>query len=79
MRNATGAAALAIYIRQMLAFRVTGHIVVARCMHSERFCFLAARKMTTRDYSDTVIAISGKAQSLGKEAKHGQWENHVGK
>ncbi|ALE11877.1 Hypothetical protein RY70_1542 [Bifidobacterium bifidum] len=43
------------------------------------FCFLAARKMTTRDYSDTVIAISGKAQSLGKEAKHGQWKNHVGK
>lgn len=35
--------------------------------------------MTTRDYSDTVIAISGKSQSLGKEAKHGQWENHVGK
>jgi hypothetical protein len=48
-------------------------------MHSERFCFLAARKMTTRDYSDTVIAISGKSQSLGKEAKHGQWKNHVGK
>lgn len=29
MRNATGGAALSIYIRQMFAFRVTGHIVVA--------------------------------------------------
>ena len=35
--------------------------------------------MTTRDYSDTVIDISGKSQSLVKEAKHGQWKNHVGK
>ncbi len=48
------------------------------CIVSD-FCFLAARKMTTRDYSDTVIAIPGKSQSLGKEAKHGQWKNHVGK